>query len=53
LIGARRGFCSTAYAIQALNDIVNLLAFHQPADTLQIAVAATIEYDILNDVIVI
>jgi hypothetical protein len=41
------------YAIQALDDIVNLLAFHQSADALQIAVASTIEYDILDNIIVI
>ena len=53
LIWTRRGFCATAYAIQTLDDIVNLLAFHQSADALRIAVASTIEYDILDNIIVI
>lgn len=53
LVGTGGAFRATANAVQAEDDVVNLLASHQLADALQVAVAATKEEYLLDDVVLV
>ena len=53
LVGTGGVIASAADAVEFLDDVVNLLAGDQPADALQVAVAAAIERDLLDDAVVI
>ena len=53
LVGAGGGFVAAADAVEFLDHVVDLLAGDQPADALQVAVAAAIEGDLLNNALVI
>ena len=51
LVGAGGAFHATADTVEFFDDIVNVLAAHQLTDTLQVAVAATKEEYLLDDVV--
>ena len=53
LVGTGGGFIAAADAVKFLDDVVDFLAGYQAADTLQVAVAAAIEGDLLDDAVVI
>ena len=53
LVGARCAFCTATYAVEALDDIVNMLPTHQRADALQVSVAASKKEHLLDDVVLI
>ena len=53
LVGTGGGFAAAADAVEFLDDVVDFLAGHQPADALQVAVASAIEGDLLNNALVI
>ena len=53
VVGSRCAYASAVYAVQAGYDIVYLLAGHQSAYALQVAVAAAQECYLLYDVVVI
>jgi len=53
LVGARGALRATADAVEPFDDIVDVLAAHQLADTLQVAVAATQEEYLLDDVVLV
>ena len=53
MVGTGGGFIAAADAVEFLDDIVDFLAGDQPADALEVAVAAAIEGDLLDDAVVI
>ena len=53
LVGTRGALLTTADAIDAGDDIVDLLATYQLADALQVAMTATQEEDLLDDVVLV
>ena len=53
LVGAGGRLRATADAIDALDDIVNLLTSNQLADALQIAIATAQEEYLLDDVVLV
>jgi len=44
---------TAAHAVKPLDDVVNLLSAHQLTDALQIAVAASEEENLLDDVVLV
>jgi hypothetical protein len=53
LVGARSPLSAATNPVEAIDDVVNLLTCYQSADALQVAVAATDEIYLLDDIIVI
>ena len=53
LVGTRGALLTTADAIDAGDDIVDLLTTNQLADALQVAMTATQEEDLLDDVVLV
>ena len=53
LVGAGGAFAAAVYAVQALYHVVYLLAGYEAAYSLQVAVAASQECYLLDDVVVI
>ena len=53
LVRTRCALRATAYAVEATDDVVNLLAAHQLADALQVAVASAYEEYLLDDIVVV
>jgi len=53
LVGAGGVLYATADAVEPFDDIIDVLAAHQLADTLQVAVAATKEEYLLDDVVLV
>lgn len=53
LVGAGGGFVAAADAAQFGDYVVDFLACDEAADALQVAVAATEERDLLDDVVVV
>ena len=53
LVGTGGGLAAAADAVEFWDDVVDFLACYQAADALQVAVAAAIEGDLLNDAVVI
>ena len=53
LIGTRGALYTTADAVQTWYHVVNVLASHQLADALQVAIAATQEEYLLDDIVLV
>ena len=53
LVGTRGALVSTTDAVDAGDDIVDLLTTHQLADALEVAVTAAQEEDLLDDIVLI
>ena len=53
LVGTRGALVSTTNAVNAGDDIVDLLTTHQLADALEVAVTAAQEEDLLDDVVLV
>ena len=53
LVGTGCGFIATTDAVEAGDDIVDLLTTHQFADALQVAMTATKEKDLLDDIVLV
>ena len=53
LVGTGRALGTAADAVELADDIIDVLSAHQLADALQIAVAATQEEHLLDDVVLI
>lgn len=53
LVGARGRLAAAADAVEFADDIVNLLADDEAANTLQVAVASAQEENLLDDVVVV
>ena len=53
LVWAGSSFDATADAVELVDNVVNLLASHQLADALKVAIATAKEEHLLNDVVFI
>ena len=53
LVGTGGGLAATAYAVEARDDIVDVLSAHQLADALKVATASAEEEDLLDDVVLV
>ena len=53
LVGAGGAFGTTADAFYARNDIVDFLSLDESADSLQVAITAAYEEDLLYDIVLI
>ena len=53
LVGTRRALHAAADAVEATDDVVDLLAAHQLADALQVTVASAQEEYLLDDVVLV
>lgn len=53
LVGTAGALSATAHTVELANHIVDVLATHQLTDSLQVAVTASKEKDLLNDVVLI
>lgn len=53
LVGTGGGLAATAYAVEARDDVVDVLSAHQLADALKVATASAEEEDLLDDVVLV
>ena len=53
LVGTGGALHTAAYAVEAGNDVVDSLSAHQLADALQVAVTATEEEYLLDDIVLV
>ncbi len=53
LVGTGGALAATAYAVEARDDVIDMLSAHQLADALQVATASAQEEDLLDDVVLV